>query len=129
MTTIGRIGLLAALAVLAVGTGAACADSAPAHTSAMPGGPANVSVELDNPALTVLRIHLAPHEKTPMHDLTPRLVVWLSDADIRDTFADGHSDEMRRIAGTVDWAPAERHAGENLSDRPVEFLAVVAKTH
>jgi hypothetical protein len=94
----------------------------------MPGGPANVSVELDNPALTVLRIRLAPHEKTPMHDLTPRLVVWLSDADIRDTFADGHSDEMRRIAGTVDWVPAERHAGENLSDRPVEFLAVVPKT-
>ena len=126
MSPATKIGLLAALAMLAARPEAAYAD--PAQASAMPGGPANVSLEFDNQVLTVLRIRLAPHEKTPMHDLTPRLVVWLSDADIRDTFADGHSDEMRRSAGAVDWVPAQRHAGENLSDRPVEFLAVVPKT-
>ena len=83
--------------------------------------------ELDNRALTVVRIRLAPHEKTPMHDLTARLVVWLSDADIRDVFPDGQSDELRRSAGTIDWVPAERHAGENLTDRPIEFLAIIPK--
>jgi hypothetical protein len=126
MSHAAKIRLLAALVMVAAGPEAAYADSA--HASAMPDGPANVSLEFDNQALTVLRIRLAPHEQTPMHDLTPRLVVWLSDADIRDTFADGHSNEMRRSAGAVDWVPAERHAGENLSDRPVEFLAVVPKT-
>jgi len=60
-----------------------------------------------------------------MHDVTPRVVVWLSDADIKDTFANGQSDEIRRSPGMVDWVPAERHAGENLGAQPVEFLAIV----
>ena len=118
-------GSLAVSALALAGPQPAAAGSAPMLT--MPSGPANTKVELDNSALTVVRIRLAPHEKTPMHDLTARLVVWLSDADIRDVFPDGHSDELRRSAGTIDWVPAERHAGENLTDRPIEFLAIIPK--
>jgi hypothetical protein len=103
------------------------ASAGPERATIAQAGPADVRVELDNKILTVVRIRLAPHEKTPMHDLTARLVVWLSDADLRDSFADGRSDELRRSAGTIDWVPAERHAGENLTDRPIEFLAIIPK--
>jgi hypothetical protein len=126
MSFVVGIGSLAVFALLIFGVEAASAGSAPVPT--MSGGPADMRVELNNSALTVVRIRLAPHEKTPMHDVTARLVVWLSDADIRDTFADGHSDELRRSVGTIDWVPAERHAGENLTDNPIEFLAIIPKT-
>ena len=72
---------------------------------------------------------MAPHEKTPMHDIaSARLVVWLTDVYLRDTHADGITDEIRRRAGEVDWVPIQRHAGENLADEPLEFLAIVPKT-
>jgi hypothetical protein len=76
----------------------------------------------------VLRVRLAPYEKTEMHELTPRLVIWLTDAYLRDTKPDGTVTDYRRAAGATEWVPAQRHAGENLSDAAVEFLAVVPKT-
>ena len=90
-------------------------------------GPAQMQPELDNDTMLVLRIKMAPHERTPMHDLTARLVVWLTDAHLRDTSADGTTSEYRRAAGTVEWVSPRRHAGENLSDQPIEFLAIVPK--
>jgi hypothetical protein len=88
-------------------------------------GPSQMRVELENPSMTVLRVVLGPHEKTGMHDVSPRLVIWLSDAHLRDTMADGTQHDYQRAAGAVEWIPAQRHAGENLLDRPIEFLAVV----
>ena len=90
-------------------------------------GPAQTNAEIDNEAMTVLRLRLAPHEKTPMHDVSARLVVWLTDAHLRDTAEDGTTTDYHRTAGTVDWISARRHAGENLSDKPIEFLAIVPK--
>jgi len=91
------------------------------------GGPALVNAEIDNEAMTVLRLRLAPHEKTPMHDVSARLVVWLTDAHLRDTAEDGTTTDYHRTTGTVDWISARRHAGENLSNKPIEFLAIVPK--
>jgi oxalate decarboxylase/phosphoglucose isomerase-like protein (cupin superfamily) len=62
-----------------------------------------------------------------MHDLSARLVIWLTAAHLKDTMADGSVREYQRAAGTVEWVPAQRHAGENLSDQPIEFIAVVPK--
>ena len=90
-------------------------------------GPAQINAEIDNGAMTVLRLRLAAREKTPMHDVSARLVVWLTDAHLRDTAEDGTTTDYHRTAGTVDWISARRHAGENLSDKPVEFLAIVPK--
>lgn len=79
--------------------------------------------------MVVVRIRMAPHEKTPMHDIaSARLVVWLTDAHLRDTQADGTVNEIRRQAGALDWVPVQRHAGENLSAQPLEFLAIVPKS-
>src|SRR6202171_79452 len=90
-------------------------------------GPAQMHPELDNDSFTVLRIRLAPHERTGMHDVSARLVIWLTEAHLRDTAEDGKTIDYDRTAGAVDWVPTRRHAGENLSDNPIEFLAVVSK--
>jgi hypothetical protein len=91
-------------------------------------GPAAVKIEFENDSILVLRIRMEPHEKTPMHDIVgARVVVWLSDTHLRDTAADGRSTEIHRSAGAVDWVPPQRHAGENLGDKPIEWLAIVPK--
>jgi hypothetical protein len=105
------------------------AHSTPSHGAAIPQpGPVNAVVEFENESIVVLRIRMAPHEKTPMHDITSaRLVVWLTDAHLRDTHPDGSTDDIRRRAGDIDWIPVQRHAGENLAHEPLEFLAIVPK--
>jgi hypothetical protein len=106
------------------------AHSTPSHGAAIPPpGPANAMVEFENESIVVVRIRMAPHEKTPMHDITSaRLVVWLTDAHLRDTHPDGSANETHRRAGEIDWVGVQRHAGENLSHEPLEFLAIVPKT-
>jgi hypothetical protein len=86
-------------------------------------------VEFENEAITVVRMHMAPHERTPMHDITStRLVIWLTDARLRDTGADGRVSEHSRPAGSVDWVTPRRHMGENLSDHGLDFLVIIPKT-
>ena len=71
----------------------------------LPKGPAHFKIEFENESILVLRIRLDPHEKTPMHQVTPRVVVWLSDAHLRDTFADGKTIELRRMPGQPNGSP------------------------
>jgi hypothetical protein len=130
-----RICISTACLVLAFGSGPGWAQhpgaqSTPSHGPALPqAGPANAAVEFENESIVVVRIRMAPHEKTPMHDIaSARLVVWLTDAYLRDTHPDGSSDDIRRRAGDIDWMPVQRHAGENLAQEPLEFLAIVPKT-
>lgn len=107
------------------------AHATPSHTGSAPqNGPADVVVEFENESMIVLRVRMAPHEKTPMHDIaSARLVVWLTEVNLRDTHADGSADEIRRHPGDVDWVGIQRHAGENLSHEPLEFIAIVPKAH
>ena len=88
-------------------------------------GPANVTLEFENGVVRVQRIRLGPHEKVPMHHVTPRVVVMVTDADLRYTFPDGHTKEEHYKAGQTEWLPAQNHEGENLSDHLIEFLAIV----
>jgi hypothetical protein len=107
------------------------AQPMPSHggTTAPPSGPANAAVEFENDSIVVVRIRMAPHEQTPMHEIaSARLVVWLTEAHLRDTHPDGSADEIRRRPGDIEWVGVQRHAGENLSHEPLEFLAIVPKT-
>ena len=105
------------------------AHSTPSRSAAIPqAGPANAVVEFENESMVVVRIRMAPGEKTPMHDITSaRLVVWLTDVHLRDTHPDGSTNETHRRAGEIDWVGVQRHAGENLAHEPLEFLAIVPK--
>jgi hypothetical protein len=109
---------------------AAARSGIPAEPPQHPAHPAPPQAEpqLDNAAVQVIRIRLGPREKVPMHQVaTPRVVVWLTDAHMRYVFEDGTLREERRRAGQVDWVVPQRHAGENLDDHAVEFVAVVPK--
>lgn len=86
-------------------------------------------LEIDNDTVQVIRVHLNPHQKLPMHDVTPRVVVWLTDAHIRATLPDGTVREEHGQPGQVDWVAAQRHAAENLDNHVVEFVAVIPKAH
>jgi len=92
------------------------------HTS-----PAGFKLEFENESVQVVRITLRPHEKLPMHDLTPRVVVLLTDQDLKITFPNGEIREEHHRAGEAMWVSGQRHAGENLSDKPIEFIAVIPK--
>jgi len=86
------------------------------------------TVVFENDAIVVVRVHMAPHERTPMHDIaSPRLIIWLTPAHLRDTTPDGTVTDFARPAGSVEWLTPRRHQGENLADRDLEFLAVVPK--
>ena len=52
----------------------AVAQETQGHHRARP--PSDAELVLENSSVQVLRIRIAPHEKTPMHDVTPRVVVW-----------------------------------------------------
>jgi len=132
--TLTNLWLSAACLLLALGSDPgrvqhSGAESTPSHGAAIPqSGPANAVVEFENESIVVVRIRMAPGEKTPMHDITSaRLVVWLTDAHLRDTHPDGSANETHRRAGEIDWVGVQRHAGENLSHEPLEFLAIVPK--
>jgi hypothetical protein len=85
-------------------------------------------IEFENESVTVLRVHMAPHEKTPMHDIvSARLVIWLTNAHLKDTGSDGSVSEYNRPAGSIDWVMPRRHMGENLSDQGLDFLAIIPK--
>src|SRR5215470_11433865 len=89
--------------------------------------PVDAKLVIENELVQVFRMSVPAHSRTPMHDISPRTVVWLSDAHFIDHFADGTTKEETRKSGDVEWVPARRHAGENLSDSPMEFIAVVVR--
>jgi hypothetical protein len=85
-------------------------------------------VEFENEAITVVRVHMAAHERTPMHDIaSARLVIWLTDVRLKDTGPDGRVSEYNRSAGSIDWITPRRHMGENLSDQGLDFLAIIPR--
>jgi hypothetical protein len=85
------------------------------------------TLEIDNDSVSVLRIRIGPREKIPMHEVTPRVAVWLTDAHLRLTNPDGTTKEEHIKAGQTGWVSGHRHAGENLGDQPIEFIVVVPK--
>ena len=85
-------------------------------------------IEFENESIMVVRIHMAPRETVPMHDIaSPRLVIWLTDAHLKDTRSDGLVTEYSRLAGSMDWVTPRRHMGENVSELSLEFLAIIPK--
>jgi quercetin dioxygenase-like cupin family protein len=83
--------------------------------------------EFETESVRVVRVTIGPHAKLPMHDLTARVVVLLTDQDLRLTFPNGETREEHHKAGETMWLSAQKHAGENLADKPIEFIAVIPK--
>jgi quercetin dioxygenase-like cupin family protein len=90
--------------------------------------PKHYKVELENDQVRVLRITYGPHEKSPMHEHPAGVAVAITDAVVKFTLADGKSEERPFKAGQILWIAAEKHAPENLSDKPLEIVLTEVKT-
>jgi quercetin dioxygenase-like cupin family protein len=84
-------------------------------------------IEVDNDQVQVLRVRIAPYAVIPMHDITERVVIWLTAAHLKIIHPDGTAREIQINPGEVGWATPGRHEGRNLSDQPIEFIAVIPK--
>jgi quercetin dioxygenase-like cupin family protein len=87
----------------------------------------HTKVEFENDQVRVLRFHLGPHEKSPMHEHPERVFVFLTNAHTRVTLEDGKTEERGGNAGEVHHRSAERHAVENLNAQDYESIIVELK--
>lgn len=91
-------------------------------------GPPGSQVVLDNPQILVFRFRIEAHGSIPMHEVPPHLVVWMTDAALKVIRPDGSSEVLHFRAGDVQWVELGKHAGLNLGDAPIEFMAIEPKT-
>ncbi len=89
--------------------------------------PKHYSVEFENDRIRVIRIKYGPGEKSVMHTHGPNMAVFFTDGKVRMTFPDGTSAETTTTARGIEWADAEEHLPENLSDSPMELVLVELK--
>jgi hypothetical protein len=89
--------------------------------------PKHYSVEFENDRVRVIRIKYGPGEKSVMHTHGPNIAVFLTDNNIRMTFPDGTSVEAMQKTGGTEWADADEHLPENLSDSSMELVLVELK--
>jgi hypothetical protein len=90
--------------------------------------PQHFHLDFENQYVRVIRERTAPHEKVPMHEHSlGGVMVLLMDQNIRQTLPDGSTREIHRKAGETYWGDPQTHAGENLSDKPFEYVRVDIK--
>jgi hypothetical protein len=97
--------------------------------------PNNYSLVIDNPDVSVIRVHYGPHEKVGVHDHSnyPTIYVYLSNSGpVRFQHYEEKPftiDRPAAVKGAFRVAPArpERHIVENLGDIPTDFLRVELK--
>jgi quercetin dioxygenase-like cupin family protein len=89
--------------------------------------PGVAKVEFENDQIRVLRISLAPHQKSPMHSHPGLYVVTLTEGDVRISLPDGKSRTVQRPAHRSFWSEAVTHQTENLSDKPMQNIEIELK--
>lgn len=90
--------------------------------------PERYKVEFENPQVRVLRVRYSPHEAGPLHEhILNRVMVYLTDAKVKVTAAEGSVQMMDAKAGDVRMGGAAKHQEENLSLLPFEVVVVELK--
>ena len=89
--------------------------------------PQQCKVEFENDHVRVLRWKIGPGEKTPLHEHPALVKVVLTDGRVKFTLADGKTRESDGKAGLVIWNEPEKHASENLGDKPTEAIEIELK--
>ena len=90
--------------------------------------PQHYKVEFENDKVRVLRVKIGPREKAVMHSHPDHVVVAVTDTKVRHSFPDGKTQDAELKAGATLWIPAASHAGENLTDKPMEVILVELKS-
>ena len=84
-------------------------------------------VEFENDQVRVLRITYGLHEKSVMHDHPANVAVFLTDATVKFTLPDGHTQPSDVKAGMVRWDAGGKHLPENVGDKTFEVILVELK--
>ena len=85
-------------------------------------------VEFENDQVRVLRIKVAPGEKSIMHQHPDAVAIFVTDVNGKFTFPNGTSEAITSKAGDVRWTPAVTHQPENAGDQPFEVILVELKS-
>lgn len=90
--------------------------------------PKNYKLEFENDQVRVFRVKFGPHESVPMHEhQLNRIMVYLTDAKVQSTFADGKTELVPHKAGDIGQGGALTHKETNTTDQPVEVLVTELK--
>jgi quercetin dioxygenase-like cupin family protein len=89
--------------------------------------PSIAKVEFENDQIRVLRISLAPHQKSPVHNHPGMYVLTVTDNNLRISFPDGQSRTVQRPAHHSFWSEGVTHQTENLSDKPMQNIEIEMK--
>ena len=90
--------------------------------------PQHYKVEFENDQVRVVRVNIGPHESAPMHEhQLHRIMVYLVDANVRVTGADGKVETTLHRAGEILEGGAARHSERNLGDTPVQVIVTELK--
>ena len=84
-------------------------------------------IEFENERVRVVRFLFPPHAAVPMHTAPDVVSIALTEGHLRLTLPNGTYRDLHYQPGEVDWLAAQSHAGENIADVPLEFVAVQLK--
>jgi quercetin dioxygenase-like cupin family protein len=112
--------------VLVVGVGLAVASGAAAQDP-ITSNPKVYSLVFENAAVRVLRVSVAPGQKTTMHEHPDNAVVVFTESKMRFTGADGRSMDTAVKANEAMWSPAGKHSGENTGTSAIDGVIVELK--
>ena len=91
--------------------------------------PKDFTLVLENSQVRVLRLKLGPRQSVPMHEYTlNRLVVYITDQNVRETSPEGKIEVARHQDGSVTWSGPSKQKLDNLSDKPLETVIVELKS-
>ena len=82
---------------------------------------------MENEAVKVIKVSLAPGEQTPLHVGTKRAIYSLNNYDVRFNKPDETAENNQFEEGDVHWHEGGEHEIENTGDSTAEFLMVEFK--
>jgi quercetin dioxygenase-like cupin family protein len=115
-----RVMTLGVMSALATASVAAAQDPIESN-------PKTYQLLFENATVRVLRVTVAPGDKTTMHEHPDNAVIVFTDSKIRFTGADGKPVDAALKANEAMWSPAGKHAGENTGTGPIEGVIIELK--
>jgi len=116
-----RAGVVAAVLILGLGSGAARAQDAAVVNAK------TIKVNLENDHVRVLEAELQPGDKEQMHSHPSSVIYVIAGGSIRNHAADGKTTETTLATGSVLYRDPLTHWAENIGTTPIHLIVVELK--
>ena len=116
-----RAGVVAAVLILGLGSGAARAQDAAVVNAK------TIKVNLENDHVRVLEAELQPGDKEQMHSHPASVIYVIAGGAIRNHAADGKTTETTLATGSVLYRDPLTHWAENIGTTPIHLIVVELK--